>query len=382
MNDDEIYARIADELARSDVDRALWTQAIAAADGDEAKTKAAYIKLRHKALRASMSQPRTVPAADQPTGPVGQTSPFAADPKLIDMLAAAPKKTLYSALKVSPGASQEEIMEICLNLRARIRSGESLADAATLTYAIETLSDPNRRRMYDLSLLRGLPQQGQHVPVPPPFQSGITPRDFLSWWNAPRTLGVLITGGIVIATLVFLSYRNMNVKREIEQAKVTNEQTRIERSSDIEAARVHNERTFVEGLAENQAAAIREGTRLEDRRVDIADRAESRQRTELDYRANAGREILDQRRRVIDEGSKHLEWERQQYEQERSRQLAELQAERDRAALINVYLGRNQFVLAREVARTPAEIDRIARAEVEERQRAKAAARSSWLGYR
>ena len=374
MSDEDIYAQIADELAKSSMDQALWTQAIALADGDEGRTKAAYIKLRHKALRTSVSQPKP----DQSTGSADQTSPFTADPKLIDMLVAARKTTLYSALKVSPGASQEEIIEVCLRLRAKIRSGESLADIATLTYAIETLSDSDRRRMYDLSLLRDLPQKrGGPVPVPPTIESTITPRDFLSWWNAPRTLGVLIACGVVIATSTFFSYRNENVKREIEQAKAKNEQTKVERSSDIDAARVDNERVFVQGVTGNQAVAIQEGARIEDRRLDIADRAESRQGTALEYRANADREILGQSRRVIDEKSKHLEWQRQQYEQERSRQLAELQNARDRAALINTYLGRSQFLLARDVARTPEEVSRIERAEAAARQRQAATERSA-----
>lgn len=363
MNDDDIYARIADELARSDMDRALWTQAIAAADGDEAKTKAAYIKLRHKALIAQFN-PKSSPGQAEEAG--AQPSVFAADPKLIDMLVATGKRTLYSALKLSPGASQEEVKAACQRLLDQIRSGGTVPDAATVTYAIETLSDIDRRRIYDLSLLRGLqpPRPRLAEPQPQAARSDIIPSAFLSWWGTRRTLAVLLACGLLIAGGMILSYLNHSASRDIERARATTEQIEVTRSADNEAERVQTDLALGYGTVSNQLEFIRESARIEDRGLDIANRAETRKQAELQHKASANRETLFQSGRVIDNQERQADWARQQYEQERTRLIAEQHAARERANLIAIYLGRDQFRLARDVAKTQEEIRMIERAEL------------------
>ncbi len=54
-----IYAKITDELDSGDLDRALWTQAFAEADGDATRTRAAYIRYRAVELRQTNSSLRT-----------------------------------------------------------------------------------------------------------------------------------------------------------------------------------------------------------------------------------------------------------------------------------------------------------------------------------
>lgn len=51
--DDSIYGEIAEELESGKTDKALWTKAFAEADGDEARTRAAYIKLRARQMTSA-----------------------------------------------------------------------------------------------------------------------------------------------------------------------------------------------------------------------------------------------------------------------------------------------------------------------------------------
>lgn len=53
--DDQTYALVAQEMEAGQIDKGLWTRAFAESDGDEPKTRAAYI--RHRAQQISRSQP-------------------------------------------------------------------------------------------------------------------------------------------------------------------------------------------------------------------------------------------------------------------------------------------------------------------------------------
>lgn len=53
--DDETYARVAEEMESGQIDKGLWTRMFAENDGDDAKTRAAYI--RHRVQQVSRSEP-------------------------------------------------------------------------------------------------------------------------------------------------------------------------------------------------------------------------------------------------------------------------------------------------------------------------------------
>lgn len=50
----EIYSQIANELETDTLDKALWTEAYSLNDGDELKTRTAYIRARAKELENTM----------------------------------------------------------------------------------------------------------------------------------------------------------------------------------------------------------------------------------------------------------------------------------------------------------------------------------------
>jgi hypothetical protein len=56
IDEDKIYSAIADELESGNIDKGLWTRLFAQHDGDENKTKAAYIKHRVSTLMANAAQ--------------------------------------------------------------------------------------------------------------------------------------------------------------------------------------------------------------------------------------------------------------------------------------------------------------------------------------
>lgn len=79
------------------------------------------------------------------------------------------KQTLYDALGVPADATQAQIAEACASVRARMQAGARIPDIATLSYAIETLRNPEARRRYDESLQRGagLPARNTAFADPP-----------------------------------------------------------------------------------------------------------------------------------------------------------------------------------------------------------------------
>jgi curved DNA-binding protein CbpA len=297
--------------------------------------------------------------ADEPAQP----SPFSVDPGLIDLLATVRKSTLYDALRVSPAASQEEIVAACRRLREQIRSGEHAADAATLNYAIDTLGDPARRRRYDSSLLRELQSQSGRGSAVAPTRFFDLRNRFLSSRDSRRTLAVLAGCAVVLAAAMFLSQRQEVRTHETNQPRDHAEPAKASPGMATDSGRAHDERTAELG-------------------------AESLRRSEPDVQAGTDRNVYQQTRRDAIDLAKHREWERlqlereqtlehdqkQKREQERSREAAEREAERQRAELIGIYLGRNQFRLARETARTPAEISRVEQAEAADRRREEASA--------
>lgn len=63
-NDDDLFLKVAQELARKWVDEALWTKAYALENGDERKTKAHYIRLRVEQLKTTKSKTQQEIAQD------------------------------------------------------------------------------------------------------------------------------------------------------------------------------------------------------------------------------------------------------------------------------------------------------------------------------
>ena len=81
--EDAFFAKVADEIAAGQLDRALWTKAFAQADGEENRAKATYIRLRaaqlqeQEANRPDKFLPEGLAFTDSNLSYKGKTIPYA-----------------------------------------------------------------------------------------------------------------------------------------------------------------------------------------------------------------------------------------------------------------------------------------------------------------
>lgn len=115
-----------------------------------------------------------------------------------------------------------------------------------------------------------------------------------------------------------------------------------------DAYRAENERILVDGVVQNQEKLI-------DNSHDIASQEAERRRVELEYRANAGGQILEMEQKRLEAQQQQQKWaqeqyekDRQQYEKERQMREAQARAEREKRSLCNIYISERRYAEARE----------------------------------
>ena len=64
-SDEAVYEQVACEIERADIRRGLWVKALAAANGDEQKAKAEYVRLRAAQIRIQVAAVDTIIRADE-----------------------------------------------------------------------------------------------------------------------------------------------------------------------------------------------------------------------------------------------------------------------------------------------------------------------------
>lgn len=156
---DEVYKVIAGELQDGKQDISTWTQAFADADGDDAKTKARYIRLRLAQLKGGVAAHSlvTVPApilpahAAQSNGLSAYSDPGSVRDALALQLAESGRRSLYSQLNLHASSSDADIQRGISAVKEKESLGAALS--AEEQYAIQTLGDPVSREHYDRRLL-------------------------------------------------------------------------------------------------------------------------------------------------------------------------------------------------------------------------------------
>lgn len=78
--EDQIYAQIADELDSDNIDKATWTKAYAASDGEDKKSRSAYIKLRFERLVLNLE---VMPSQQPLTGDQSNNGGVEQEPQII-----------------------------------------------------------------------------------------------------------------------------------------------------------------------------------------------------------------------------------------------------------------------------------------------------------
>lgn len=312
MTASEIYGIIAAEIRDGTQDVPTWTQAFAEAEGDDAKTKARYIRLRLAQLSGGVAAKMAVSVVAV-TPSIPEKSPcqmpayadlrFVRD-SLAARLAESGRPSLYSQLNLSANSEDGAIAHEIASAKAKAAQGATLS--AEELYAIQTLGDPASREQYDRKLLDTLS----------PVEAG--PASF-----APAVPGNAINPAIHIAAAVVLiaiaaysglGYYTTRVRNETAVAAARVQEAVILKESSNRSAH----REAMEAAAQLRAEASA-------RSVDIeAEREMARQR-EIDRQ-----QFQAEERRVLAEQQKaRQDREREtRIEQEATRRMV-IEAERD-----------------------------------------------------
>ncbi len=185
-SDKEFYQVISDELTAKKMDSALWTQAIAIAEGDAGKTQAAYIRLRLIDLKKSVSSP-TISLLETENPRIESKSPQAGlagiRSELSKKLLALGKTSLYTTLSLHADASDEVVASAIADFESRTRAG-SVAASAEFKYAKETLGNPKSREQYDRKLLGSISNRTTSQLRSYAYEP--LDREY-SWWESRKT---------------------------------------------------------------------------------------------------------------------------------------------------------------------------------------------------
>lgn len=238
------------------------------------------------------------------------------------------KRTLYQTLQVSSAAEPEVIKAAYEARLAALKESvapEVAAERTILREAHELLSDPVRRKLYDVKLkeerLRALSSGGEEEPRPRPANArtslaaepGVTSH---AGWMAGVSLLVAVGIG---GTWVWLDH-----KRKVESQRL--EAERLAEDARLKEERARLQRETVD-WAKNRTDASLEAT--EQRRQE-AMRQNDNRRLEYDRQRVAQQEQMEERRRATAE--QRATYEQQRQEQENVRR-AQQQLERDRRYL-------------------------------------------------
>ncbi len=276
-------------------------------------------------------------------------------------------KNFYQLLEASEHASKETIDVLFAKQKDRLFILSQSGDPAVkgqlwaLKQAYDVLSNPEKRAAYDAAL-----KPEPFVSKPAYLRQTAADYDEQPIWRSNYFLLGLAGFFLVGMWLIF----GRTTSKETSAIKMTE----VVKASDNEAARVNNdamrvqnERILAEGTVKNTRAVIDTQGQVANRIVGVAETAEMRRSRELEYRANAGTEILRQQeesnREILRQRNEELNWQRQQYEQQRAVEQSRARVEADRFATIQLMLEQYRFGEARAFAISSQERQMVSDAE-------------------
>jgi len=327
MSDESLYGTIAAELDAGVKDSALWAQALVQADGDADKTKAAYIRLRLQALKKAA----VAAAALRFDGAEKSGSDDLSEirRRLAGGLLAGKMGNFYHALGIEADATDDAVRRAITERETEIAGGQSDASASLLAYAKDTLGNPQAREAYDRKLY------GQLQPAVTASPTGLRSSDyvqaegiFLPWWASKKTSVLIAVVALVAVGYMLLDFKRESGGREVERATIEAQREAARAAAESERERVANERLAIDGQIHVIDKAIDRSAELQNRALAIEERDAERRRQELEYRANAGSQLLELER----------ERQRHQMEMEQERMRAqERRAEQSKADRQRLY---------------------------------------------
>lgn len=298
MSDENLYQLIANELEENKTDRLLWTRALGESGGDSEKTKAQYIRLRLAALKASIA----TSFGRSDSKPSNENQMKALDnglalvrTALAKALLDGKKSSFYSVLSITPEATDSAVALAIAEYETRVDNGVAMA-SPEFKYAKEALGNPKTRENYDRRLFARF-VEGELSPVRERAkQDRYVESDnvVLSLWASRKSaviVGALAT--VVLGYMLLGFYRERGVN-EARKNVIDAQVLQTSRTADNDATRAGTERVLVDGVIRNGERVIATQGQVANRVVNIQESAENRQSRELEYRANAGAEVLRQ----------------------------------------------------------------------------------------
>lgn len=279
MSDKEFYQIIADELKFKTMDSALWTQAIATAEGNPDKTEALYIRLRFLDLKKSALSSLQLASLEPGTANPEAKAP---DAQLLQLRAQLARKilsqnrpSLYSILGLQPDASDAIVASAIADIESR--GHESLA-SAEFKYAKNTLGNSNLREQYDRKLFESTSSDYQRTPQ---AYAGQAFSDDDSWFGLNKSFIVSITVIVLLGYFSLTYYKERN-NRESQKESIGVQRDALTSTTETNQTLVQTEQMKAQADIEFRNQALR--------------MVDERQRQDLQYRANTTDRLFEQRR--------------------------------------------------------------------------------------
>lgn len=296
MSDKVFYQIIADELKFKTMDAALWTQAIATAEGNPDKTEAAYIRLRFIDLKkSSLAQGAVDAKKPQPEikAPTVELSQLRS--ALAKKLYSQGKLSLYSTLSLQPDASDEVVATAIADLESRGQLGAGVSDAE-FRYAKNTLGDPALREQYDRKLLDSVSNN-----VPKMTRSSALGNDHAA--EDSSRMSIIVT--IVVVALG--GYFSLGYYREHNNHELQKES--LDTLRDVANSTIDSTQADID--IRNQSLRLSEERQRQE---------EERQNRAMDIRASATDKMIEQQR-IEQERRAQAEQQRLKLQQEQAENL-------------------------------------------------------------
>lgn len=239
----------------------------------------------------------------------------------------------YDVLQVSPRAMPEVIKAAYQNLKpglteqAREGSDEARNQLLFLDEAYAVLSSPEKRSAYDESLAQTSPAAHATQNISYTYESESA---FRGWWGDAKTSRFLIA--VAFFAAIFAAYK-FTGQRADQQMLGKQVDTQAEKEVGMvrnDSYRAENERMLVQGAVNNQGVLI-------EKSYDIAAQEAARRKAELDYRANAGSQMLEMQRQQLEAQQQQQRWAQEQYEKDRQAREARAVADAPKKQLCNMY---------------------------------------------
>lgn len=204
---------------------------------------------------------------------------------------------LYDVLQVSQNAGVD-IIEAAYKLKKSKleRNGDldSQNELKIALWAYQTLIDLDKRAAYDNQLPKiDVPYISTENHDAPTIQPGI----FMDWWSSYKVTAIITVVAVLVGANIYFDYRKEAQKNDVLKKAVEGSENNLSKHFD-------NEKIMVTGAVSNEGKAI-------DVVSSIAQQEQDRRRTELEYRANAGGQILEMQRQQQEQ---QLEMQRQRQE--------------------------------------------------------------------